>query len=169
MNRSTQLIAFGVALMALLAPGAQAYEYPPIEEDVAAHVETCVSEAASGGDGTACIGVIFDACEGSAGSTYSMSACFRQETDFWQSMIEQTLPDVLLAFDEDDRRTMMDEPLSASLKKSQDAWSAYMTAQCGFEYDQMGAGSLRNLTGGACLRNLTAERAIFLRGLVPQS
>lgn len=166
MDRSTQLIASGLALLALLAPGAQAFDYPPIEEEVAARVEACVSEAASGGDATACIGVIFDACEGSAGSTYSMSACFRQETDFWQSMIEKTLPKVMQAFDADDRRTMMDAPLSDSLRKSQDAWSAYMKAQCAFEYDQMGEGSMRNITAGACFKSLTAERAIFLRGLV---
>lgn len=167
MKRSRQMIASGAAMLSLIAPVAHAFDYKPIDAEVAARVEACVSEAASGGDGTACVGVIFDACEGSAGSTYSMSACFRQETDFWQSMIEQTLPEVLQAYDADDRRTMMDAPLSDSLKKSQDAWSAYVTAQCAFEYDQMGEGSMRNITAGACFQSLTAERAIFLRGLVP--
>ncbi|MFN4024050.1 MAG: lysozyme inhibitor LprI family protein [Hyphomonas sp.] len=169
MNRLWPQMASGAALLALLAPCAHAYGYPPVEEEVAAHVEVCIAKVVDGyEDGAKCVGIIFNACEGNAGTTYSMSACYMQERDFWQSMIDQTLPEVLKAYDADDRRTISGEPLSDSLAKSQDAWTVHMQAQCRFAYDEMGTGSMRNITAGVCFRNLTAERALFLRGLNAQ-
>jgi uncharacterized protein YecT (DUF1311 family) len=159
-------LASGAALLALLVPHAAAYEYPPIDAEVAASVEACVLGAVEqSSDGAACIGLVFDACEGNAGTTYSMSACFLQEHDFWQSMIVRTFQVVSEEYRSSDRRSVLEEPLSESLSKAQAAWSAYAEAQCQFAYDKFGAGSIRNIEAAACKRDLAAERAIFLRVL----
>ena len=160
------LLASGAALLALLAPCAEAYEFPPIDEDVAARVEACIVTAIEQySDGSECIGVIFDACEGNDGTTYSMSACFVQEHDFWQSMAARTFEAVSEDYRASDRRSVMEEPLAESLAKAQAAWNAFAEAQCRFAHDKFGTGTMRYIESAACRRNLAAERAIFLRGL----
>jgi len=160
------LLASGAAMLALLAPRAEADEYPPIAEEVAAKVEACVVSAVEqNSEGSACIGIIFDACEGNAGTTYSMSACFSQEHAFWQSMVVRTFEAVSAAYRISDRRSVLEEPLSESLAKAQAAWTAYAEAECRFSYDKMGKGSIRGIEAAACKRDLAAERAIFLRSL----
>lgn len=160
------LLASGAGLLALLAPPAEAYEFPPVDQEVAARVEACVEHAVQQpSDGSACIGVIFDACEGNAATTYSMSACFSQEHAFWQSMIDRTFEALSEKYRTTDRRSVIDEPWSESLAKAQTAWNAYAEAECRFAYDKFGAGSIRNIESAACKRNLAAERAIFLRRL----
>jgi uncharacterized protein YecT (DUF1311 family) len=155
------LLASGAALLALLAPCAEAYEFPPIEEDVAARVEACIVSAIEQySDGSECIGVIFGACEGNDGTTYSMSACFVQEHDFWQSMAARTFEAVSEDYRASDRQS-----LAESLSNAQAAWNAFAEAQCRFAYDKFGTGTMRNIESAACRRSLAAERAIFLRGL----
>jgi uncharacterized protein YecT (DUF1311 family) len=160
------LIATLSAFLTLAVPNAEAYEFPPVDDEVSARVEACVDRAIyQNSDSSACIGAIFDACEGNAGTTYSMSACFSQEQEFWQSMIARTFEALSEKYRTTDRRSVMDEPLSESLAKAQTAWNAYAEAECRFAYDKIGTGSFRHIEAGACKRNLAAERAIFLRTL----
>lgn len=160
------LIAALAAFLTLAVPNADAYEFPPVDAEVAARVEACVDRAIyQNSDSSACIGMVFDACEGNAGTTYSMSACFSQEHEFWQSMIARTFETLSEQYRTSDRRSVMDEPLSESLAKAQTAWSAYAEAECQFAYDKFGTGSVRHIEASACKRNLAAERAISLRAL----
>jgi uncharacterized protein YecT (DUF1311 family) len=159
-------LASGVALLALLVPPAEAYEYPPVDHEVAARVEACIVSAVEQySDGSECIGVIFNACEGNDGTTYTMAACFVQEHDFWHSIVTRTFEAVSEDYRTSDRLSVMEEPLAESLAKAQVAWSAYAEAHCRFAHDKFGTGTLRNIEAAACKRNLAAERAIFLRGL----
>jgi uncharacterized protein YecT (DUF1311 family) len=159
-------IASLAACAMLAVPDAEAYEFPPVDDEVAARVETCISGAVEQySGGSDCIGIIFDACEGHAASTYSMSACFAQEHDFWRSMIDRTLGAVLEDYKASDRRSITEEPLWESLANAQTAWEAFAIAQCQFVYDEAGAGSIRYINASVCKRDLAAERAIFLRRL----
>ena len=163
---SKTLLASVAAWLSLFTPSADAHEFPPIAEEVAARVEACVVSAVErSGDGAECVGIIFDACEGNAGTTYSMSACFVQESDFWQSMIARTFEAVSQHYRATSRESVTGEPVSESLAKSQMAWSAFAEAHCRFAYDNFGTGTIRNIEAAACSRDLAAERAIFLRGL----
>ena len=130
-----------------------------------AAVKACLAEKTE--TPLACIGLISDPCQAKPeGQTTDGSlACVGREEAAWDAILNERYKAELAASKEteDGLKEMPEgnwEPVVASLKEAQRAWIAYRDAECSRRYNLFQSGSYRLDAHAACLRDLTAERAI---------
>lgn len=125
----------------------------------------CYEAAATPDAKRACIGKMWDACQTTpdGGTTIGMSFCALAERDVWDGYLNA---EYRATMDAMRRMDAADGPEFATradfLRDAQRAWIAFRDAECGLAYAIWGSGSMRQIAGAACLRDLTAERTIEL-------
>lgn len=147
--------------------------YEEGSEEVAEALRTlraCLATAA--GDERACIGRPAAPCLAEAGgATPNVVDCLGREEGAWNEILKERFAEALTAAKEADRRVQGDEatpgpgedtPAVASTRKAEQAWEAYVNAECNRLYDLDRDGTYRLTVAATCSRDLTAERAITL-------
>lgn len=124
------------------------------------------------GDLPDCKGLLQEPCMGGeegGETTLGMVTCTMAETRVWDGYLNAEYRESRAwaeAMDAD-QRTYAPEfaNLADALLDAQRAWIAFRDAQCGLEYAFWGSGSMRRIAGASCALEMTADRAIALRGL----
>ncbi len=108
----------------------------------------------------ACSQQLYNACIDLKGSetTPDIGACMQEGGALWDQLLNQLWPQMKA-------RAEAMEILDSQLK-TQRAWIAYRDARCQQEYDEYAGGTMRSIAPVACVRDMTAERAMeFYRTL----
>lgn len=132
--------------------------------------DACIEEAVGRTELLGCIGQPSRACqqtEDDGSSTIGMMFCALMERELWDAKLNVVYQEQVQFAADIDRKTMEYGQaefanLEDSLRDAQRAWIPFRDAQCSLEYAQWGAGSMRQIAGATCHRNMTAERAIYL-------
>ena len=134
-----------------------------------AELAACFGAAESQEDRRACVGVVFESCEGGGAkglynNTYA--SCFLAEAQAWEVQMGAVYAELM------DRSRMSDAHYAEkapdwvgaadALEEAQEAWEAYRIAECGFAYAQWGSGSMRLIDGAMCQRDIFAARTLAL-------
>lgn len=146
-------------LGALAAPGL-AQEPAGLSVDVSV-VEACIADAEPGDLTPACIGAAAKQCQQAPGgdTTLGISTCVMAEHAAWDAALNREYQAA--------RAHYADDPTAAdSLRNAQRAWIAWRDAECAFQYDRYGGGSMRSVASANCRMSMTAMRALELRGLL---
>ena len=157
------------AMVLLIGPEAFAQDAPVSEADMLAHLRACYAA----GDGIAareaCMFKSSQMCqdaEEGGGSTLGMTTCNHAETMAWDVLLNEEYQATMAwakAFDADDSHSFPEfANREATLREAQRAWITYRDAECGLQYAIWGAGSMRHISGTACMLRETAERTIEL-------
>ena len=160
--KSFALLATALGLMALPAQ-AQDAAYTPqdqtsLQQCIEAVNDTLASEPDSAITASQCIGVASNACQSEPGgaSTVGITTCNQRETAWWDEYLNGAY---------DQLKQGLDPSVFASLKTAQRSWIAFRDADCSFQYERYGDGSMRNIAHSACMMSHTAQRAIDLYAL----
>lgn len=132
--------------------------------------DACLQEAVGANDLSACIGRASLSCqdrEQDGSSTIGMMFCALMERDLWDARLNAVYQDQIASAVDIDRNEVRYGQaefavLEDSLRKAQRAWIGFRDAQCALDYAQWGSGSMRQVAGANCHRNMTAERVIYL-------
>lgn len=153
MTRAVILALFACSIMS--APVAAQSDGPALPSGV---VEACLAGTAPGDLDPDCIGEAADQCQQAPGgsTTRGIAGCLMAEHDAWDAVLNAQYQETRAAFADDDTA-------SASLRDAQRAWIAWRDAECRFEYDRYGDGSMRSVSAAGCRMTLTARRALELR------
>ena len=128
-------------------------------------VDACVEEQLSLYQSVEpCLGKIFEACPGSAGSTAEMRDCTALETQYWDRRLNRVYGELRSLLKEGD--SAEDNPdgfvLADDLRTAQRAWIAWRDAKCAYEGKSTRGGTIGTLLAGACVMDITARRAFEL-------
>jgi uncharacterized protein YecT (DUF1311 family) len=86
------------------------------------------------------------------GNTHDIVVCVDKLVKTWDARLNATYKKLVGMTTETDRR--------AALRKAQKSWVRYRDANC--EWYDTGAGTIRRIEAGECMRSMTAARAIEL-------
>jgi uncharacterized protein YecT (DUF1311 family) len=133
-------------------------------------LQSCYDATADVDAKAECLGSMSTACmetEDDGQTTMGMTWCMSAEANVWDGYLNQeyqTARKWAKAADEIEAASFPNFAVRAeALLKAQRAWIAFRDAECGLEYAQWGAGSMRNIAYADCLMRMTAERALDLR------
>lgn len=123
-------------------------------------VEACVAETPAGDLTPDCIGAAARQCQQAPGgdTTIGIAQCVMGEHAAWDAALNREYQAARAQYADD--RTAAD-----SLRDAQRAWIAWRDAECAFQYDRYGGGSMRMIASANCQMSMTAMRALELRGL----
>lgn len=146
-------------VLALSAAPALAQDSAPFTVDPAI-VETCVADTPDGDLAPSCIGAAANQCQQAPGgdTTIGIAKCVMGEHAAWDAVLNREYKTA--------RSQFAGDPTAAdSLRDAQRAWIAWRDAECAFQYDRYGGGSMRTIAAANCRMSMTAMRALELRGL----
>ncbi|WEF25388.1 lysozyme inhibitor LprI family protein [Paracoccus sp. S3-43] len=145
-----------LAATALPAP-APAQAEPTLPPGV---VEACFADTPRGRIDPDCIGAAANQCQEAPGGsgTIGIGGCLSAEHDAWDRLLNEEWNQVRGVFKDD-------QTASDSLLKAQRAWIAWRDAECDFQYDRYGGGSMRSIAGTGCRMTATARRTFELRDM----
>ena len=163
----TRLFWTAAAALALMtAPSAYGQKAELASESSTTVLETCLAEAEAGDrDRQSCVGKMYDACPGNAGSTLEMVTCITDETAFWDARLNQVYRELMALYQQQDSEFGDDYNMAARLRETQRGWIEWRDLKCRFAYDEFRGGTLGRITGADCIMNMTAERAFELEDL----
>ena len=143
---------------ALLAAPALAQDADTLTVD-ASVVEACVADTPPGELTPACIGAASQRCQQEPGgdTTLGIVECVMGEHAAWDAALNREYKAARAAFQGD--------PAADSLLAAQRAWIAWRDAECGFQYDRYGGGSMRSIAAANCRMSMTAMRTLDLKAL----
>lgn len=114
----------------------------------------------------ACIGQVYAACQERDGdeSTVGIAACLQGEWMAWDAMVAREYAALhAMAVEMDAASPENFRKEAGALEAAQDAWHAYVVAQCGgYAHAKWHEGSMRQIDAALCYRDNAASRAIFL-------
>lgn len=164
MTRLFWTAAAALALMTALTAYAQ--EPQLTGESGTTVIEDCLAEAEAGDrDGQSCVGKMYDACPGNAGSTLEMVTCITDETAFWDARLNQVYRELIALYQQQDSEFGDDYNMTARLRETQRGWIDWRDLKCRFAYDEFRGGTLGRITGADCIMTMTAERVFELQDL----
>jgi uncharacterized protein YecT (DUF1311 family) len=168
MRRAVSAMLAGLAVLSVpLFAAAQEQESGPSDADrvMAACLATKADQA---NPERACIGAIFSACPGSAGSTQDMVECIDAEVDYWDLRLNASYRAHYKALVAEDADESPYDGLSLAeqFRAAQRSWIGYRDANCTFARNQHRGGSLGRLSGLMCMMTMTAERVLEIEGLI---
>lgn len=132
-----------------------------------AALNDCLADAEAGnGAREACIGVMTEACPGMAGSTLDMVTCISEETEVWDTRLNQTYKALKAAYEQQDEDFADDYDMVSRLREVQRGWIKWRDLKCSFAYDEFRGGTAGRLTGADCLLDMTARRVFELQDLL---
>lgn len=148
-----------VLALALCAAPALAQAPASLAVD-ASIVEACVADTPPGELTPACIGAAAKQCQQLPGgdTTIGIVECVMGEHDAWDAALNREYRETRAAHAGDDTA-------AASLLAAQRAWIAWRDAECAFQYDRYGGGSMRSIAAANCKMSMTAMRTLELKAL----
>lgn len=150
--------ALAAALLLLPACAASA-------PDMDAALEACLAAAPDHAAAEACIGVPSAPCLDANPTTVGMSSCLLEEEAAWLARLRALRAELeaqAAARDAADEAPGLPSQ-TETFAEAQRAWDAFREAECAWRYARWGAGTMRQLAGAACRRDLAAARALELR------
>ena len=144
---------------ALLAAPVLAQDAETLAID-ASIVEACVADTPAGELTPACIGAAAKECQQAPGgdTTIGIVQCVMAEHAAWDEALNREYRETRATYGED-------EIAAASLLAAQRAWIAWRDAECAFQYDRYGGGSMRSVAAANCKMSMTAMRTLELKAL----
>ncbi len=147
-----------VALSSASASLAQSDTYTSEDE---ALLQQCFAGVAEAGEVDAgggvslldCIGAASNVCQEEDPSTQGIVACNSREQSWWDEQLNDHYATLKAGLQAD---------IFGSLQKAQRAWLAYRDANCDYQYQLWGDGTMRQVIGSYCWMEMTAQRAIDL-------
>lgn len=144
------------------------------EHEVAAYghiLKDCYATAADAEARAACMGAMATECmddQDGGHTTLGMTYCLNAEATVWDGFLNAeygATRDWAKAADADEAVHFPEFAARAEkLRAAQRAWIAFRDAECALAYAEWGSGSMRNIAHADCVMQMTAERAIALRG-----
>lgn len=134
-----------------------------------AQLATCYGAAETQEARRACVGVVFDTCEGGGAqglynNTYA--GCFLAEAQAWEMQMGTIYAELMAQSRMSDAHYAEHAPdwagAAEALEAAQAAWETYRIAECGFAYAQWGSGSMRLIDSAMCQRDIFAARTLAL-------
>lgn len=149
----------GLAILLLGAVPAAAQAGGALAVDPAI-VEACVADTAVGDLAPPCIGAGSAQCQQAPGgdTTQGIATCAMAEHAAWDTVLNREYKGARNAYG-------ADPTAAASLRDAQRAWIAWRDAECTFQHDRYGGGSMRTIAAANCRMSMTAQRALELRAL----
>lgn len=146
-------------VLALSAAPSLAQEPADLSVDLSV-VEACIADTPPGELTPACIGAASQQCQQAPGgdTTIGIVQCAMAEHAAWDEALNREYGETRAAFADD-------ETAAASLLAAQRAWIAWRDAECAFQYDRYGGGSMRSIAAANCKMSMTAMRALELKAL----
>lgn len=169
-----RLILIAAAMWGALAAPASAEPQPAVLAlmPYMDSLGTCLDAADTADSARACIGQGAQLCmesEQDGFSTVGMMFCRLAEYEAWDRLLNSEYAralEGLSAMDEQEAELFPEYAVRADwLRKAQRAWIPLRDADCALAYAMWGSGSMRQIAGSNCLRDMTAERTIFLKFL----
>lgn len=148
----------GLILAVVAAPAlAQEAVAPAVDP---ALVEACLADTPAGDLAPPCIGAAARQCQQAPGgdTTPGIAACVMGEHAAWDAALNR-------AYQAARAHYRADRAAADSLRDAQRAWIAWRDAECAFQYDRYGGGSLRSIAAANCRMSMTAMRALELRAM----
>lgn len=123
-------------------------------------VEACVAETSPGDLAPACIGAAAKQCQQAPGgdTTIGIATCAMGEHAAWDVVLNREYKAARAQYTDD-------QTAADSLRDAQRAWIAWRDAECAFQYDRYGGGSMRTIASANCQMSMTAQRALDLRAM----
>lgn len=145
--------------LALTVGPAFGQEAGPFATDPAI-VEACVSDAAPCDLSPPCIGAAANQCQQAPGgdTTQGIAECVMGEHATWDTVLNREYKAARAQYADD-------QTAADGLRDAQRAWIAWRDAECAFQYDRYGGGSMRTIASANCRMSMTAQRALELRAL----
>ena len=149
----------GLMILPLIAAPAFAQAPGSLRADPSI-VEACVMATSVGDLAPDCIGAAAKQCQQAPGgdTTLGISECVMGEHAAWDAILNREYKQARVAYGGD-------QAAADSLLAAQRAWIAWRDAECAFQYDRYGGGSLRTIASANCQMSMTAQRALELRDL----
>lgn len=149
----------GLMVLMVLAAPAMAQNRDSLSVD-ASIVETCVADTSPADLSPPCIGSASRQCQQAPGgeTTVGIATCAMSEHAAWDAVLNREYKAVRAHYGAD--RTAADSLLAA-----QRAWIGWRDAECAFQHDRYGGGSMRTIAAANCRMGMTARRALELRAL----
>ena len=148
-------------LMVLLAAAvpAQAQEGAALSVE-ASIVEACAADTPPGDRTPPCIGAAAKQCQQAPGgeTTLGIATCVMGEHAAWDAVLNRE-------YGASRAHYGTDQTAADSLRAAQRAWIGWRDAECAFQYDRYGGGSMRSVASANCQMSMTAMRALELRDL----
>jgi uncharacterized protein YecT (DUF1311 family) len=161
-----QFWAAAAALAVASGPAAFGQSFELESEDSTATIENCLAEAEAGGrNREPCVGRMYDACPGNAGSTLEMVTCITNETAFWDARLNEVYRELIDIYRRQDSEFSDDYNMVARLRDTQRGWIEWRDLKCRFAYDEFRGGTMGRITGADCMMSMTAERVFELEDL----
>lgn len=159
-----------VALVLAFAAPALAQDKPSYTPTDANTIQQCIesirdintnAEAGEEANATTCIGHASNDCQDAPGgsSTIGITQCNQREASWWDGYLNDSYADL---------EKNLTPDAFASLQKAQRAWIAFRDAECSFQYERWGDGSMRSIAQSSCMLDQTAERALALSSLLQE-
>ncbi|WP_374302616.1 lysozyme inhibitor LprI family protein [Paracoccus sp. (in: a-proteobacteria)] len=138
-------------------PAAAQQDAPALPKGV---VAACLADTPRGDLDPDCIGAAANECQQEPGgsTTLGISECLMAEHAEWDAILNEQYKQMR-------DRHADDRAAADSLRAAQRAWIAWRDAECAFQYDSYGGGSMRTVASAGCQMGLTARRALELRAM----
>lgn len=149
-----------------LALGIGASAGPALAADGKEQLKLCLANSSNAEQDRACKDLVYLDCEAALDShaTNVLASCLARETDAWDAHLNSEWSNVRAeAAARDAADAGADGANVKALLAAQRAWLAYRDAECDNTYQRYIGGTIRSLTAGACLADMTAERVIDFR------
>lgn len=144
-----------------------------VPAEVTERVETCIADLGFGTAAqAACVGIIYSACPGGAGSTNDMANCSRMERNYWDARLNRVygeLRDLWSRQDAEERGYNEDAvQLAPMLLTAQRAWIKYRDESCSMQRNLFRGGTMGRITAADCMNSMTAARAMELESFMSE-
>ena len=108
----------------------------------------------------ACIGAAAKQCQQAPGgdTTLGIAQCVMGEHDAWDAALNREYKAARAIYKDD-------QTAADSLRDAQRAWLAWRDAECAFQYNSYGGGSMRTIASANCQMSMTAMRTLELKAL----
>ncbi len=141
--------------------------------DMDAALDACLDAASDRAAAEACVGVPSAPCLDADPTTVGMMSCLLEEEAAWLSRLAALSAELetqaALRDAQGDAAAMGLPTESATLAAAELAWDAFREAECAWRYARWGAGTMRQLIGAACRRDLAAARALHLSEVLAET
>lgn len=146
-------------LLALAAAPAAAQDTGPARH--LPELRACLAASDTMDGDRACEGLVHRACEAGQGAgerhtTIGMSRCALTEAAAWDVLLNEAWKPLRASAKRQDAEDGGGR--ADTLLRAQRAWIAFRDADCAYEYARWGLGSMRQITGAACMARRNAER-----------
>jgi uncharacterized protein YecT (DUF1311 family) len=123
-------------------------------------VEACVADTPGGDLTPPCIGAAAKQCQQAPGgdTTLGIAQCVMGEHDAWDAALNREYKAARAIYKDD-------QTAADSLRDAQRAWLAWRDAECAFQYNRYGGGSMRTIASANCQMSMTAMRTLELKAL----